>query len=228
MGLPLEITLLPDLSVLKREKNKIQQTIGSGVEDSLGDLGGLAKGKGKGSKLFADILAKLIAIVASIIGLKALLDLKPLQAILKLFNSLVTAFLLPFGVILFNLLSPLLIGLLKLMPFWIKFFQDPVGTLKEFITQAIAAVEAILTGRFTDLVNSGTNQVAEAISSLGDFLTLKGVFGRPINEIATDTGAGIRESLINIYNTDVSGIVNRQQLTNIVEDTLNFVIGGTG
>jgi len=89
---------------------------GAGAAAGGGVAGGVMVGMG-----LLEILKKVIGFLAG---------LEPIQAIMAMIGAIMKMFFLPLAMMLFTLLRPILIPLLKLMPLWMKFWQDPIGSLK--------------------------------------------------------------------------------------------------
>ena len=94
----------------------IGEAEGAGAAAGGGVAGGVLMGMG------------LIEILKKVVGFLA--GLEPIQAIMAMIGSIMKMFFLPLAMMLFTLLRPILIPLLKLMPLWMKFWQDPIGSLK--------------------------------------------------------------------------------------------------
>ena len=69
-----------------------------------------------------------VAGIAAIVGL--LLSMEPIQQMLKGFMKIFQAFMVPLAVLIMRLLAPVMRFMLKLLPLWMAFFDDPVGSLK--------------------------------------------------------------------------------------------------
>ncbi|MEA3432409.1 MAG: hypothetical protein U9R01_07055, partial [candidate division WOR-3 bacterium] len=82
--------------------------------------GGVAGGVLLGMGIFG-ILKKIVGFLAG---------LEPIQAIMSLVGAIMKMFFLPLAMMLFNLLRPILIPMVKLMPMWLQFWQDPIGKLR--------------------------------------------------------------------------------------------------
>jgi len=89
---------------------------GAGAAAGGGVAGGVMMGMG-----LLEILKKVVGFLAG---------LEPIQAIMALIGAIMKMFFLPLAMMLFTLLRPILIPLLKLMPAWLKFWRDPIGSLK--------------------------------------------------------------------------------------------------
>jgi len=89
---------------------------GAGAAAGGGVAGGVMMGMG-----LLEILKKVVGFLAG---------LEPIQALMSLIGAIMKMFFLPLAMMLFNLLRPILIPLIKLMPAWLKFWQDPIGSLK--------------------------------------------------------------------------------------------------
>jgi len=104
---------------------------GGGTRTGMGETAG-AEGAGAaaGGGIAGGVLMGmgLLEILKKIIGFLA--GLEPIQAIMAMIGSIMKMFFLPLAMMLFTLLRPILIPLLKLMPLWMKFWQDPIGSLK--------------------------------------------------------------------------------------------------
>jgi len=102
---------------------------GAGAATGGGIAGGVMMGMG-----LLEILKKVVGFLAG---------LEPIQAIMALIGAIMKMFFLPLAMMLFTLLRPILIPLLKLMPAWLKFWRDPIASLKglgEIIWNAIKGV----------------------------------------------------------------------------------------
>jgi len=105
--------------------------IGGGGGAGMGEAAGAGEaGAAAGGGVAGGILMGmgLLEILKKIIGFVA--GLEPIQAIMAMIGSIMKMFFLPLVMMLFTLLRPILIPLLKLMPLWMKFWQDPIGSLK--------------------------------------------------------------------------------------------------
>jgi len=100
---------------------------GAGAGEAAGAEGaGAAAGGGVASGVMMGM--GLLEILKKVVGFLA--GLEPIQAIMALIGAIMKMFFLPLAMMLFTLLRPILIPLLKLMPAWLKFWQDPIGSLK--------------------------------------------------------------------------------------------------
>ena len=67
-----------------------------------------------------------IAIGMAIIG-KIMEAVQPIMAVI---GNIVKMIFMPLGIMLFNFLKPVLIGMIKLMPLWLDFVKDPAGAFR--------------------------------------------------------------------------------------------------
>lgn len=125
---------------------------GGGAQGQGGMLSGLfgieagsdiATGGGKGSGLMGGMggggmmamLGKMAALVGvGMIIAKAVSGLPQIQAIMDMINTAIQLTLMPFVNMLFTFLKPILIDLIKLMPKWLAFWQNPVQNLMALAT----------------------------------------------------------------------------------------------
>jgi len=74
----------------------------------------------------------MMAVLGGVLAIAGiLLSMEPIQKMLKAFMKVVQAFFTPLAMMLIKLLSPILRAMIRLLPLWLKFWQDPIGGIKE-------------------------------------------------------------------------------------------------
>lgn len=103
---------------------------GGGEEKKGGIFGGVGGGGGGIGGMMGGIVGGLgiFEILKQIVGF--LMSLEPIKVIMELIGTIFKLILMPFALMLMKLLLPILIPLIKLMPYWLKFWQDPIAGLK--------------------------------------------------------------------------------------------------
>lgn len=138
--LPLFIRLIPkNLREFKGEiESRIAISRGRGIPTTAPEVGAMteiAQEVGEQKSISLGMLGKLGAILGGIgLIVNALMSLKPLVAMFELVSRIISLFFLPFVMMAYKLLRPVLIYLLRLMVLWYKFWQDPVGNIKNAIS----------------------------------------------------------------------------------------------
>lgn len=98
---------------------------GAGMDQMANPLEGMLSSIMGMSKMMMGILGAVLGVVM------ILASMEPVQKMMKAFMSVIQAFFLPLAMLLIKLLAPIMRFMLKLLPFWLQFWDDPIGSLKE-------------------------------------------------------------------------------------------------
>jgi len=110
-----------------------------------GDGGGALQGIVDAVMGMSSSMLALVAGIGAVVGILA--SMEPIQKLFKGFLKTVQAFFTPLAMMLIKLLSPVLRFMIKLLPLWFSFFQNPAGAIKsgvEFIWNAIKSIPATI------------------------------------------------------------------------------------
>ena len=157
------------------EGELIQPSGGGEVQEegggTVGDMfGGLMESISSMSMTTLGILAGLGAIVG------ILASMEPIQAMMSAFMNVVQAFFLPLAMMLVNLLSPVLRAMIKLLPKWMAFFDDPVGNIIEglrWVWQQMKRIPQLIIQRFSEYLSAWKNLGSvfwNALKQLGSWI----------------------------------------------------------
>jgi phage-related protein len=117
-----------------KEMKKGLAGLGEGIKNTVGGLGGKITGflKGGIGNVLVGIGGAVMGIFSAMAIVSAILgnQFSGLKQILELFSVMLQLYLKPFADMLFVLLKPVLIWMIKLLPVWYKFIADPVEGLK--------------------------------------------------------------------------------------------------
>lgn len=166
-----------------------------------GGIMGMMAGGG-GSKGIMAMVGKIAVIAGGVMAIaQAVMQLEPMKAIMSMINKFIQLLLLPFVMMLFRLLKPILVGLIKVMPLWLKFWQDPVGNLMalaewigEKLGEFLVDLPSIIVEGIKNLIEGGKS---EALGTAGKvskgFLMSNPLFGAPQALIAGKMAEGMYE-----------------------------------
>jgi len=139
--LPLFVRLIP--KNLGEFKGEIETKVGLGrgramagaTAPEIGAMTEVAEEVGEHKKISLGMLGKMGAMLGGIgLIIKSIMSLKPLIAIFDMISKIISLFFLPFVMMAYKLLRPVLIFLLRLMVMWYKFWQDPIGNISQAIS----------------------------------------------------------------------------------------------
>lgn len=172
--LPLFVELIPkNLKSFKKDV-QVETTLFTGGRKGglnpaaeIKGIGGITKGVTEGKTINMGMLGKMAGILGGVaIIASALMSMKPVTAMIEMVTKIISLFLLPFVMMAFRLLKPFLIGMLKLMMLWYKFWQDPVGNLSKLFDGIVESLTN-LGGFIVSGLMSILSGVGEGIANLG-------------------------------------------------------------
>ncbi len=138
------------ISSIKSEKG-IPEAV-SGAEQAGGLTEGIA-GMAGNIKQMVGVLG-IVAIGMAIIG-KIMESVQPILAIV---GNIMKMIFMPLGLMLFNFLKPVLMGMIKLMPLWFDFIKDPAGSfralfssLSEKASELLGNIKEVVSVKLDDL-----------------------------------------------------------------------------
>lgn len=153
-GLKLFAEIIPDTKDLQAKLKGQKFRVEGEVEKQKGlGLGGTAMGTGMGMAMGMGMFS----IIQKIVGF--LSGLEPIQAIMEIIGAIMKLFFLPLALMLFTLLRPILIPMLKLMPMWMEFWKDPVGNLVPLIKK----LGEFIWGGITGIVKAMPGAIGKAV-----------------------------------------------------------------
>ena len=146
-----------------------------------GGPGGGAGGAGAGA-IGAAVGAAMVAVefLKKIFGF--VMSLEPMRAVTEMIGTIMKLFFMPLALMLFTLLRPILVTLIKMMPLWLQFWRDPMKylnkipeMLQRYIDRYLPAITRYLTtlasSLFTVLIKVLPQLVAALTAALYVTLT---------------------------------------------------------
>lgn len=146
--------IVPDLSQVESATDETVE-IDADMQAQSGGGGGSSGGGGgdalSGLLSTTSVIAGLIGIVVGLVA-----GLEPIQAILDLLLSTFQIILFPVANLLFTVLRPVLLGLLKALPFIQSFFQDPLSALAGLLDGLGGIIGSVLETAISNIRNAFT------------------------------------------------------------------------